>query len=403
MIKKLSKDEVVVIMPGKSFSGTNDENKITTSDVDIEIVGEISQEEDQESQQSQGSQKGQESKQGQGSQSGSSGKISQWSETNTKPLSKEEIDKIRGELEKAIEDAKNGKNSNKGYNPTGNVGEVLSPEISKEYQEKAGIDPKLPNENKQKNENDELINDIVNRPTYYGISPHGFGTSDFGRIQRKEYKAIVNWRHELQKSVKQVLYGNNVKFKTSRDNIGSDGVVPWEEMFTGEETNNIIVAIDTSGSIDDDAFNVLLSELFDIVSKFNLKTLRLIFFDTEIKKDLEFKGARKAKDFLKTKNVERSSGGTDYIVPCKYLLDNSNIKLNKYNVIIFFTDIDTEAMKSLINSGLKFSISDQNKFIWLIARDDYNLQVVPWGRKINLTKDQIDKTVEEYNSKHHDI
>jgi hypothetical protein len=60
-------------------------------------------------------------------------------------------------------------------------------------------------------------------------------------------------------------------------------------------------------------------------------------------------------------------------------------------------------MKDLINSGLKFSISDQNKFIWLIARDDYNLQVVPWGRKINLTKDQIDKTVEEYNSKHHGI
>jgi len=57
-------------------------------------------------------------------------------------------------------------------------------------------------------------------------------------------------------------------------------------------------------------------------------------------------------------------------------------------------------MEELIKSGIKPPQNIQDKFIWIITRDDSNIQIVPWGKKLTLTTKQIEDIVTQYNREH---
>jgi len=82
--------------------------------------------------------------------------------------------------------------------------------------------------------------------------------------------------------------------------------------------------------------SMMITELYDIVMKFPIRQLRIIYFSEGVENDIFLKGRGPINRFYKDRTtIERSNGGTNYIPPIKYMLDPSNVKLNQYDVFIF--------------------------------------------------------------------
>lgn len=381
MEKKLTKKDVILIMPSMSVPIPPGGQPIE-SDIPIETIDPSDDKEEKEGQE------GKEGKEGKGGKSYPS-------------LSKEKIKEIQDKLKKAIEDSKDNSQQIPDKDLIGGIGEVLNPEMSKKYQENAGIDVKLPDKQTQSKNNDELLKDIYYHPDKYDIPQHGRGWGTIYEMGYSKFKPVFNWTNELKNMIKKVTEGDKKTYKVSREKSNIGKPVPFEEITSGTELNGIFVAIDTSGSVDDVDFNIMITELYDIVMKFPIRQLRIIYFSEGVENDIFLKGRGPIKNFYKNRTtIKRSNGGTNYVPPMKYMLDPNNVKLNQYDAFIFFTDADTTAMEELIKSGIKPPSRIQDKFIWIITRDDSNIQIVPWGKKLTLTTKQIADIVEQYNREH---
>ena len=139
----------------------------------------------------------------------------------------------------------------------------------------------------------------------------------------------MNWKELLRQSLESTIKTDFSWMKTSRRGWHIDAILPG--MTPGEEVD-IVVAIDTSGSISDKMLNNFLSEVQGIMDCFTEFKIHLFAFDTEVHNPQTF-----TSDNLDdiTEYEIMGHGGTDFECVFKYLV-KEGIEPER---LVMFTDM----------------------------------------------------------------
>lgn len=218
----------------------------------------------------------------------------------------------------------------------------------------------------------------------YGYIPSNI--QDYINILKKS--AIINWKRVLKTQIQSSVKNNHRKsyLRPSRRYSNSKfifkGKVP-------DRIAKIIVAIDTSGSIGNEEFNMFMNEIYELHEKYPIE-LRIIQCDAQIQSDIIYKRNQKIENNI------YGRGGTDFRPVFEYIKNNkyrcsnelNNTSSSKYqtykskvrnkpNLLIFFTD----------GYGTYPEVKDypRYKVLWCIA-GNYPLEQIPFGLKVKLEK-----------------
>lgn len=143
----------------------------------------------------------------------------------------------------------------------------------------------------------------------------------------------------------------------------------WQGMYLPSHTNpqiDIVVAVDTSGSIDEEQFRQIFGEIVSIVRGFPNYRLTLIQCDSQIQSVNEY-SANNPFDPKKGFEIE-GRGGTNFCPVFDYVKQN---KLNP-KVLLYYTD----------GSGIFPSKVPTYPVIWLLQNGDK--KCIPWGKVIEI-------------------
>ena len=141
----------------------------------------------------------------------------------------------------------------------------------------------------------------------------------------------VDWREVLREFIQTTCAGKDYSTwkKPNRRFMGAGYYMPSG---ISEQIGEIVVAIDTSGSIGDRELSVMLSEVKEIADTVHPEAVRLLYWDTEVCADEHYEGDARANIAQSTK----PAGGGGTMVECvpQYLQD----KQIKAQCVIILTD-----------------------------------------------------------------
>ena len=141
----------------------------------------------------------------------------------------------------------------------------------------------------------------------------------------------VDWREVLREFIQTTCAGKDYSTwkKPNRRYMGAGYYMPSG---ISEQIGEIVVAIDTSGSIGDRELSVMLSEVKEIADTVHPEAVRLLYWDTEVCADEHYEGDAMANIAQSTK----PAGGGGTMVECvpQYLQD----KQIKAQCVIVLTD-----------------------------------------------------------------
>jgi predicted metal-dependent peptidase len=191
-----------------------------------------------------------------------------------------------------------------------------------------------------------------------------------GRMGGKMPRAIeellepkIDWRHVLREFVTSTMRGSD-EYTWRRFNkrlMANDYYLPSME---NEAVGELVVAIDTSGSIGGVELTEFASELASICSVCSPSKVRVLWWDTEVHKEQVFEG-----DYNNIASLLKPEGGGGTHVSCvnKYLTDN---KVNSEAVLVF-TD-------GYVENDIEWTITTPT--LWVVTqRRDF---VAPSGQVI---------------------
>ena len=193
------------------------------------------------------------------------------------------------------------------------------------------------NGNKDKNgrprlskEEQKAIRDEIKEAVLAAAENAGSGNIP-GNIKRmiKDLTApVVNWQELLQQQVQSIIKNDFTFARPSRRSWHMDAVLPGMK---NAQTIDVVVAIDTSGSISDSDLKDFLSEVKGIMDMYDDYKVHIITWDTDVHNPEDF-----TPDSGKEINeyVPGGGGGTDPHCVWKYLQENE-IEPKK---LIMFTD-----------------------------------------------------------------
>lgn len=138
----------------------------------------------------------------------------------------------------------------------------------------------------------------------------------------------MDWRELLRMNIQSILKSNFSFSRPNRKSQHSGAVLPG---MTNEETIDVSVAIDMSGSISDKMAKDFLSEVKGIMDEYQDFNLDLWCFDTQVYNYAKFTGDNA--DEIMTYEV-KGGGGTDFDVNFEYMKEN-DIEPKRF---IMFTD-----------------------------------------------------------------
>ena len=115
----------------------------------------------------------------------------------------------------------------------------------------------------------------------------------------------MNWRELLQQQIQSVIKNDYTWARPSRKGFGTGVILPGTNY---EETIDLCIAIDTSGSIMNEQVKDFLSEVQGIMEQYKDYKIKIWCFDTEIHNEQDFS----ANDYgLEQYSIE-GGGGTDF-------------------------------------------------------------------------------------------
>lgn len=175
------------------------------------------------------------------------------------------------------------------------------------------------------------------------------------------FKSKVDWKKELKRYVREIL--DKIKYKLPyRRFIYKDKYLSGP-VRKGDSLENVVVAVDTSGSIDGKMINEFLTEVAGMISSYRIENLWVLPIDTKIHHENRFKNPR---DIKNLNIVIKGGGGTDF-KPVFHWIDH---KLRKqFAVLIYLTD----AIGSFPNTPEYAS-----KIIWCVKGPGK----VPFGKRV---------------------
>jgi predicted metal-dependent peptidase len=208
----------------------------------------------------------------------------------------------------------------------------------------------------------------------------GSGSASFDRWVRNINKPKINWRNELKKFITNVFNELDFGFYNKRF-IGGGQYLPAAKDIDTSSYQNVVIAIDTSGSISDDTLAKFATEMMSLFKKYLILKVIVIWCDANIPKNgvQQFDMADKTFDLKKLKPV--GGGGTSFKPPFEWIKKNLLAKRIEPAFVIYFTDAAGEAPGINEFDIRKYS----NRVLWVIT-DTESAPHIKFGKKIYIDK-----------------
>jgi len=125
----------------------------------------------------------------------------------------------------------------------------------------------------------------------------------------KNVPVHTNWKKELQKFITPTEKKIHTYMQPNRRLIGHGIVLPTQRPVP-EEKLDIVVAMDTSGSVTKPLLNTFMNEIISIIEKFSEIKFKLLFFTSKVYAEVEIDTT---KDSYKNTKKENRGKGVQYI------------------------------------------------------------------------------------------
>ena len=211
----------------------------------------------------------------------------------------------------------------------------------------------------------------------------GTGSDSFDRWVKSLNNPKVNWRNELRRFVGTIL--NNWDFAMgNRRFIHAGKYYPGLKEADPDGFEDVVIAIDTSGSITDETLGKFGTELVSLFKEYAI-TAHVIWCDASIPdggvQDFDLQD----KKFALHKLEPKGGGGTSFHPPFMWIKTNLLDKGKTPAFVIYFTDADGDCP-----SSMQYGISRyQNKVMWIVTdKDDTNK--IHFGKCIFIDKNPVD-------------
>jgi predicted metal-dependent peptidase len=172
------------------------------------------------------------------------------------------------------------------------------------------------------------------------------------RLGKKVKPSDVDWRFELYNAVNRHMRNNYAFMPPNKKHIHRGIALPS----LTSDTLSLCVAIDTSGSIDDQLLGAFMEEFKTIMQNFPSVKIELIIADAKVHAHHTFQGGERMDFRLK------GGGGTDYRPTFDYVEAN----LPMTTMLLYFTD----------GEGTYPRIPPNYEVLWALSRE----AKVPFGR-----------------------
>ncbi|MBA3025531.1 MAG: hypothetical protein FP820_03890 [Sulfurimonas sp.] len=150
--------------------------------------------------------------------------------------------------------------------------------------------------------------------------------SGMERLAKKVKANDVDWRFELYNAVNRHMRNNYAFMPPNKKHLYRGFALPS----LTSDTLSLCVAVDTSGSINDELLGAFMEEFKNIMQNFPSVKIELILADARVHAHHTFQGGEKM-DF-----VIKGGGGTDYRPVFDYI--EANLPMN--TMLLYFTDGD---------------------------------------------------------------
>lgn len=177
------------------------------------------------------------------------------------------------------------------------------------------------------------------------------------RLAVKQLTSKIDWKFELYNAINRHMK-NNYAFMPPNKKMLAHGVILPS---LTSDTLSLAVAVDTSGSINDELLAEFMSEFKGIMESFPSVKIELIIADAKVHAHYTFQGGEKLEYTLK------GGGGTDFRPTFEYI--DANIQHT--SMLLYFTDGDGRFPK----------FSPNYEVIWALSRK----AKIPWGRSLLLS------------------
>jgi predicted metal-dependent peptidase len=181
----------------------------------------------------------------------------------------------------------------------------------------------------------------------------------------------VDWREVLRRFVRTSLKDRDSPSwrKAHKNYLWQDIILP---SIVGKRMKHLVIAMDTSGSIQGEMLSLFMGELNKVVTTTNPDRVDVLYWDTEVAGHETHKGAAKS---IVSKTKPKGGGGTDPDCVPAFMLDK---KLEKADALVVLTDgyMTSDSRKW---AGLGLPI------LWcIIGSDSFK---IPRGQVVCVTKD----------------
>ena len=216
----------------------------------------------------------------------------------------------------------------------------------------------------------ELTQEIESALRQGGIYAGKVG-GDMLRSVKDMLEPKVDWREVLRRFVRTSLKDRDSPSwrKAHKNYLWQDIILP---SIVGKRMKHLVIAMDTSGSIQGEMLSLFMGELNKVVTTTNPDRVDVLYWDTEVAGHETHKGAAKS---IVSKTKPKGGGGTDPDCVPAFML---NKKLEKADALVVLTDgYMTSDPRKWAGLGLPI--------LWcIIGSDSFK---IPRGQVVCVTKD----------------
>lgn len=216
----------------------------------------------------------------------------------------------------------------------------------------------------------ELTQEIESALRQGGIYAGKVG-GDMLRSVQEMLEPKVDWREVLRRFVRTSLKDRDSPSwrKAHKNYLWQDIILP---SIVGKRMKHLVIAMDTSGSIQGEMLSLFMGELNKVVTTTNPDRVDVLYWDTEVAGHETHKGAAK---LIVSKTKPKGGGGTDPDCVPAFMLDK---KLEKADALVVLTDgYMTSDPRKWAGLGLPI--------LWcIIGSDSFK---IPRGQVVCVTKD----------------
>ena len=215
----------------------------------------------------------------------------------------------------------------------------------------------------------------------------------------KVFSPKIDWKEEMRNRL-DACFSSLQDAGWSKKALSYDAYSRFDD-WEGNSLENLIIMIDTSGSIlEDDYLNQVITEMMAIGEEVNPACIDLVLFCDGVYYHHKFEDRYKPGAIKSEFEHNLHSGGTTYMECFKYIKTEYINKGEEFACCIIFTDTDVCHSRLPKKSDLDWdpgsAHDDDAKLLWFVLNDNpsYDLNL-PYGGKIEMTHDDFLKSLNE--------